>query len=281
MIHNENKKIENTDPQNKKTTNIKITEEKENINTEIDLLSAYRKQLKLKRIEVKKERSKIDDNVFINVLKKQPQQQKLQLKSQNTNKNILKHSKNKIYRNACVISTTELTIHPIKYYKFPFDTDFPKESTFWFNKMYKEWHTAIKNVYTNYIQHKTHFHILFLNSLITFQNGYANCCLSLSNLLKNNDINFTISNNTIKVVSVDVALLFDLIINYDLRKNDFLPFVLSNSEFENSIMYFTRVSKGVAVLNKGITHVCYKLDGYFYGEDYAYILEQENVIFNT
>lgn len=210
-----------------------------------------------------KEKLKIDDNIFINILKKSP------IKTAAKKKILTKT----IYNNMRILSPKKLKIPEIKYYKFPFNDHTQNDKSFWYENFYMEWKCALKAVYKNFIKNDVGFYLKFGKDCIEFENKKVVVDENLRELFLKNDVQ---SKNMI-FEGNDIALVFDLIINYDFV-NFSLPFILCRNEFENGIMYKCKVKDLGIVQNKEKLVYNYFLDGYFWGNDYNDLFEYEVMV---
>src|SRR5699024_6883614 len=98
------------------------------------------------------------------------------------------------------------------------------------------------------------------------------CTYGLLRTLDRNEIRFeecTLGNEThFLVPASEMALLYDIAMNVEVLPGMPLPFILANHEFENAIVYSTRVERSPIVRINGKEEYHYVIKGPLYSEDY-------------
>lgn len=170
-----------------------------------------------------------------------------------------------------VFSDSEIAIRPKRYYKFPFDDKTVNDQSQTFHKLSEYYTQALLSAYHNYRRFKERL-ILKLPEGLVFFDTEISCSYSLLKTLEHNDIHFTespIGNEmNISIPASDVALIYDLAMNVEILPGMALPFILSDHEFENAIVYSTKVEKMPVVRVNGREEHIYTVKGPLYSEDY-------------
>ncbi|KAM0678226.1 hypothetical protein BDAP_001241 [Binucleata daphniae] len=211
--------------------------------------------------------SAIQESNFINILHKKKED--VQTK--------IKYASNKIYNNMRVISNKKLEIQKIKYYKFPLYIIHKTENNDWFDFWLHEWKKAFISIYKNFKELKQTFYILYKDCIFEFSNNDVKVDKSIKCMLDENEIVYQMHMDYILVTNIDVAMLFDMLINVNYHKKVIIPFILSYNEFENGCMYYTNIKKETSVLYQNKTSYCYYVEGYFYGSDYKELFDNDIV----
>lgn len=211
--------------------------------------------------------SATQESNFINILHKKKED--VQTKT--------KYASNKIYKNMRVISNKKLEIQKIKYYKFPLYIIQKTENNDWFDFWLHEWKKAFISIYKNFKELKQTFYVLYKDCIFEFNNNDVKVDKKMKYMLDENEIAYQMHMDYILVTDIDVAMLFDMLINVDYHKKVIIPFILSYSEFENGCMYYTNIKKETSVLYQNKTSYCYYVEGYFYGSDYKELFDNDIV----
>lgn len=188
-------------------------------------------------------------------------------KSQETKpKNIEKRG---IFSKLNIISNNEIDIFSKKYYKFPFDKSVINDESFIFNSLKEDYAIALSSVYSNYRRFGESFKVLFNDEIFDFSSGVF-CSQSANRFLKMNDIKYTAIGEIIEIDQKDIGLLYDLLINIEIPKNKQIPFILSEFEFDNGMIFRVKLQKGPVVKNKGNIQYSYTLIGPFDSVDFSF-----------
>ncbi|KAM0673482.1 hypothetical protein GVAV_003175 [Gurleya vavrai] len=177
-----------------------------------------------------------------------------------------------------IISKKQLKLKNLKYYKFPLYSNIINDNTKWFKTWYFEWKQAFISVFKNFTEKNEKFYLQFNKKTLIFENKIIKADFEFKDFFIKNEIIFEDEQNFLIVIENDVAMVFDLIMNNEIKNKD-IPFILSFSEFENGCVSFVKVKQKSSFLNKKIMNFCYFVDGYFYGDDYKDFFDNE-IIFN-
>lgn len=174
-----------------------------------------------------------------------------------------------IFNKIVAISKAELSIGTKKYYKFPFDISVANDESSIFSAIKGEFVTAFSSAYSNYRKFGESFKVSINEEVFSFSNTIS-CPISCSRLLKTNDIKYTVDNEVITIEQNDVGLVFDTIMNLDIPKGRPIPFILSSFEFENGIVFRTKVQKGPVIRSREGVEYSYTLIGPFDTSDFSF-----------
>ncbi|ELA41868.1 uncharacterized protein VICG_01052 [Vittaforma corneae ATCC 50505] len=174
-----------------------------------------------------------------------------------------------IFNKVTVVSKTELSIDSKKYYKFPFDISVINDESAIFGTIKEEFVIAFSSAYSNYRKFGESFKILINEEVFNFSSTVS-CPASCSKLLKSNDIKYTVENGIAKIDQDDTGLVYDVIMNLDIPKGKRAPFILSKFEFENGIVFRTKIQKGPVIRNKECIEYSYILVGPLDTSDFSF-----------
>ncbi|KAI5150224.1 hypothetical protein ENBRE01_1367 [Enteropsectra breve] len=177
-----------------------------------------------------------------------------------------------IFRKLQFFTDKEISIPIKKYYKFPSFLNLKNDDSEIFKLIIGEYITAISTVYSNYRKFKEGFIVKYEEGLVLFGDSVL-VSLDQEKMLKNNDIQYERSEGWLKICRDDVALLYDVIVNVDLNKGAYLPFILSEYEFDNAIVYHTKVEQGIVIKTGSLKEYAYTLVGPLYACDFLKNIE--------
>lgn len=174
-----------------------------------------------------------------------------------------------IFKKIMILSKSEISIPSKKYFKFPFDISIVNDESPIFNSIRDEFVNALASAYSNYRKFGESFKVLLNDDLIIFSNELR-CSLSFSKLFLSNGIIFETEKDMIVVDRDDIGLVYDIIINIDIPKGKCMPFIMSEFEFENGIIFRTKIKKGPIVRSSSMIEYSYTLFGPLYSPDYYF-----------
>lgn len=177
-----------------------------------------------------------DDEIFLSVLKKARAGLSLSKSARKVG----------IFRKIRIFSKNEIHIPIKKYYKFPFDQNFKNDGTSIFDQISKEIVISLASVYSNYRKFNESFKVVYNGEIIYFEDR-VRVSSGLERLLKQNDIQYIGQSDALVVDDSDVALVYDMLMNVEIGRGYCLPFIFSEYEFDNAIVYHTRIEKGPIV----------------------------------
>lgn len=180
-----------------------------------------------------------------------------------------------IFSEIKIISNVELELESKKYYKFPFEMGIVNDNSKLFGIFKTQFHLALNSSYSNYRKFKEEFKVLTNDGLIIFGNGLL-VSKTLQKQLKDHDIEAIDINNDnfYKVEESEAGMLFDFALNLEITKGKPIPFILSDFEFENGIVYRTKIIKGSVVRSSSkanqIFQYSYSVKGPVYAADFEF-----------
>ncbi|KAM0679934.1 hypothetical protein GINT2_001875 [Glugoides intestinalis] len=166
-----------------------------------------------------------------------------------------------IFSKLKIISKSELALSPRKYYKFPFDISVVNDDSEIFQMMRDEFLTALGSCYSNYRKFLESFKVIFNEATFEFTQKGVRCPEGCSRLLRANEIDFKNEGEYLRIEAKEVCLIYDVLMNSEIPKGKCLPFIISEFEFENGIMFRTRIKKGPTVRNGERIEFSYVLTG--------------------
>lgn len=170
-----------------------------------------------------------------------------------------------IYRRLQFFSKSLISIVPKRYYRYPFDWMIKNDGSDVYKQFYAASITATSSVYSNYRRFKEEFRMIYNGELIHFGKTIRTTP-GLERVLRQNDIHYEEKDGFL-VVGNDIALVYDMIVNEGVPHGNCLPFILAEYEFENAIVYHTRVERGPVVnTQSGIEYVYYVHGPLFSGD---------------
>lgn len=215
-----------------------------------------------------KDDKKFDDSIFFAQLLKNKVE---------TTKNDEDRIKKNIYRRVKIISEQELKGKTMEYFKFPFNADIRNDNSKLFDLIYMEWLIAITSAFKNYRNNKAEFYVRFLDHVFIFSD-ILYCSTEFKNTLLHNEISYVEETQFLKVSGIDISMVYDYIVNYKLKLNEAVPFILSKCKFINSINYESKFTKTLMVKDRGVLKYYYVIEGYFYGSDFSEYFEKDIVV---
>lgn len=166
-----------------------------------------------------------------------------------------------IFSKLKIISKNELSFPAKKYYKFPFDISVVNDDSEIFQMMKDEFLTALGSCYSNYRKFLEPFKVIFNEAVFEFSDKGVRCPEKCARLLRMNEICFKDEGEYVRVEPKEVCLVYDVLMNSEIQKGKCLPFIISEYEFENGIMFRTRIKKGPTVRNGERIEFSYVLSG--------------------
>lgn len=177
--------------------------------------------------------------------------------------------KSGVFNKIKIVSKEELAIPSRKYYKFPFDMAIVNDESALFYTIKEKLVTAFSSAYSNYKKFREPFHILLSEGIFHFSNT-TTCSLECERLLKLNDIQYSVDRDLIQIHESDVSLVYDVIMNVEIPKGRKIPFILSEFEFDNGMVFRTKLVKGPVVRTCGQTAYAYDLIGPLNSTDFHF-----------
>lgn len=212
-----------------------------------------------KDLPKKTQEDKFDDNIFLRHLAKK----EVQTERRKT------FNEKSIYKRLKIISDRELAGRCMEYFKFPFHTNIRNDKSSLFGLLYGEWLVALTAVFRNYKNSRgsKEFYVKFFDKILIFSD-FLYCSPSFKEILENNEIVYEEARPMLKVSGIDICVMYDFIVNYQLNQNEKIPFILSRHKFTNGIVYETKFQEGLQVRDKGVLKCYYVIEGYLYGCDF-------------
>ncbi|ELQ74601.1 hypothetical protein THOM_2515 [Trachipleistophora hominis] len=209
--------------------------------------------------------NQFNDDVFIKQLVKRDTSRKVTPK---------KCSTMNIYRKVKIVSKNVLEGKRVEYFKFPFNTNIKKDDSDLYNLVYMEWLLAITSVYKNYKNKNEEFYVKFFDKMFIFSTALY-CSSACKEILEQLEVEYLNEGSFLKVSGIDVALVYDYVINYEFKPKDKLPFILSKHKFTNSISYDSKFVENQLVRDRGVLKHYYVIEGYLYGHDFSEYFEED------
>lgn len=179
-----------------------------------------------------------------------------------------------IYRKVKIVSKKKLKGKHVEYFKFPFNTNIKNDSSDLYSLIYMEWLIAITSAFKNYRNRNEEFYIKFLDKLLIFSTDLY-CSSACKEILDQLEIQYVDENSLLKVTGVGISLMYDYVINYELKPKDRMPFILSRHKFTNAISYESRFTESLMVRDRGVLKCYYVIEGYLYGCDFAEYFKED------
>lgn len=202
-------------------------------------------------------KSATTDEQLLSLIKK-PKYKKLEVK---------KDLKEGIFDKIEILSKQEISLPCKKYYKFPFEISQITDDSELSTKLKNTFISAFSSAYSNYRRFGESFAVVLLNDIFIFSKQLK-CTNGTIRLLKMNDIKFTEHHDHVIVSDSDKALVSDIIMNFEIPKGKPLPFILSEFEFDNGIVYRTKFIKKAVIKVLGGFEYSYVLTGPLYSGDF-------------
>ncbi|KMV65503.1 hypothetical protein M970_090240 [Encephalitozoon cuniculi EcunIII-L] len=172
-----------------------------------------------------------------------------------------------IFTSMILMADMEIHAQDQRMYKFPFDPETRNDGSQLFEKMYSEYLIAIKSVFREYKRSNIRFYMKFKHEFLVFDS-----CLKVTSGMRKelarNEIEFEDEGSLLIIRGVEVALAFDYIVNASLSPSSCIPFILSESPFENGILFSVRLQKKHAIREGKRILYSYELLGPFWADDY-------------
>lgn len=172
-----------------------------------------------------------------------------------------------IFNSIEILSKREINLPNKKYFKFPFELSLINDDSPLSEKLKSTFTKAFTCAYSNYRRFGESFAVVLFNDIFVFSKQLK-CTLGTSRLLKLNEIKFEEQQDHIIVSECDKALVSDIIMNTDIPKGKPLPFILSEFEFDNGIVYRTKFSRKAVVKVGQEIEYSYILSGPLYSSDF-------------
>ncbi|KAI5168419.1 hypothetical protein PAEPH01_0111 [Pancytospora epiphaga] len=171
-----------------------------------------------------------------------------------------------IYKKLEIFSKVPIPIPPKRYYRYPFDWSVKNDGSDMYKQFYGASIIAISSVYSNYRRFNEEFRMIYSGELIHF-GKVIRTTSGLERILRQNDIKYKVEEGYL-VVGEDIALIYDMIMNEGILEGHNLPFILSEYEFENAIVYHTRVERGPVVNTQDGIEYMYRVHGPLFSGDF-------------
>ena len=172
-----------------------------------------------------------------------------------------------IFQKIKILSKREISFPMKKYFKFPFELSLINDESAIFTKLRNTFTSALSCAYSNYRKFNETFTVVLFNDIFVFSKELK-CTSGSLRLLKSNDIQFTQLQDSIVIEPSDKALVYDVIMNTEIPKGKPLPFILSEFEFDNGIVYRTKIEKEMTVKVANGIEYSYNLTGPLYSSDF-------------
>jgi len=220
------------------------------------------KQSSSRKLESKTEKSKATDDIFLSLLKKNKS-------SPEEAKAVRKEG---IFKKLKIITKRESNFEVKKYYKFPFEIGQINDGSEIFEKIRNGYVCALSSAYANYRKFGESFRVLVNKEIFIFGKTIR-CSKTLLKTLKDSEISIDLEHNDyITIDQEDKGLIFDMLVNTEVPRGKCIPFVISEFEFENGIVYRTKIIKGPTVrcFRKGVNAIEYSycLEGPLISSDF-------------
>lgn len=211
--------------------------------------------------ELPSEQNPMEDSVF----------EELLLKTKSEPKNEEKKLCYGIFTSMALVADIEIQIQERRMYKFPFEVETKNDGSQLFEKMYSEYLIAAKSVFREYKRSSIRFFMKLKNDFLLFDS-----CLKASYGMKKelarNEIGFEEEGSFLIVKGIEVALVFDYIINIPISPSFCIPFILSESQFENGILFSVKLERKRAIREGKRILYSYELLGPFWADDYKELI---------
>ncbi|EPR79336.1 hypothetical protein SLOPH_1775 [Spraguea lophii 42_110] len=219
-----------------------------------DILSTTKPTIIKLSPKIKEKREfKINEKIFFEVLTKKEQK-------------IKKERINGIFTSLEIFSFEPLVEKNVKYYKFPFTHIMKYEDNDLSQLIYQEYKKALIGAYNN-LKNGNLFYLLYNKELIVF-NKKTILPMKFKNLLENNDIIYREEKCGLVLEGREIALFFDVILNMKINYTQYIPFIISDVSFENSIAFKSQWVEYPPVKCKDKIKYHYKIMGYLVGDDF-------------
>ncbi|AFM98918.1 hypothetical protein EHEL_090220 [Encephalitozoon hellem ATCC 50504] len=177
-----------------------------------------------------------------------------------------------IFTSMALVADKEIQVGERRMYKFPFEVETKNDGSQLFEKMYSEYLIAAKSVFKEYKRSNIRFYMKLKNDFLLFD-SYLRASSGMKKDLIKNEIEFKEEGTFLIVKGIEVALVFDYIINIPMSPSFSIPFILSENQFENGILFSVRLQKRRAIREGKKILYSYELQGPFWAEDYKELVD--------
>ncbi|KHN69830.1 hypothetical protein M896_040220 [Ordospora colligata OC4] len=226
--------------------------------------SIYKQQIKMPESSLHT-RTEIEDSVFESML----------IKSKTNINHAEKKHKHAILASAMLLTEESINFQEKKMYKFPFDMETRNDGSLLFKKMYLEYLIALKSVFKMYKRTRLPFYMKIKNDFLMFGDDLR-ITTGMKHELSKNEIDFNEHNDYLIVKEIDMCLVFDCIINAPVSSSFIIPFILSEGQFDNGILFSIRLHNRCIVKEDSRTLHSYELIGPLWADDYSALLRYSN-----
>lgn len=171
-----------------------------------------------------------------------------------------------IFKQIKILSKKEIIVPTKKYFKFPFEINVYNDGSSMFELFRNEFSSALSSVYANYRRFSEPFRVFLQGEVIDFSKNLK-CTKGLSRMLTLNDVSFRTEADFLIVEDRDIGIVYDIVLNYDIPVGKPIPFILSEYEFENGIVFRSKFKREAIVKHREQTEFSYVLSGPFFSED--------------
>lgn len=172
-----------------------------------------------------------------------------------------------IFRRLVLFSSAEMAVPVRKYFKFPFESGIRNDGSRLFSQLHGLFVQSMYSVFSNYRKFREPFKVLMAGEIILFDK-LIRVPKALRRTLVQNDISFDDDGECLVVPEGDAPLVYDVLLNTEITKGSVLPFIFSEYEFDNAIVYHTRVERGAIVRVGADREYMYTVHGQLYSDDY-------------
>lgn len=211
--------------------------------------------------------SLLKDNVFESLL----------TKSKTEAAEIRKASPYGICTGMALLATKEIELAPKKMYKFPFNLETRSDGSLLFKSLYSEYLIALRAVFREHRKNHLEFYLKFGSDFLHFGTRLE-ISKGMKKILAANEIRFEENDSLLVVEGMEVVLVFDYIINVSLGPSFAIPFILSESPFDNSVLFFVKLRRESIVKRGAELLYSYRLAGPLWISSYSELIIHVNKI---
>ncbi|ADM12153.1 uncharacterized protein Eint_090230 [Encephalitozoon intestinalis ATCC 50506] len=172
-----------------------------------------------------------------------------------------------IFTSMVLMADIEIQAQEQKMYKFPFELETKNDGSPLFRRMYSEYLIAIKSAFREYKKNNTKFCVKLKNNFLLFD-SCLKATAGLKKELIRNEIVFEEEGSFLIIKGLEIALVFDYIVNIPISSSFCIPFILSQNPFENGILFSVKLQKKRAIREGKRILYSYELLGPFWADDY-------------
>ncbi|KAH9411718.1 hypothetical protein HK407_04g08290 [Ordospora pajunii] len=207
-----------------------------------------------------------EDSVFESML----------MKSKDSINHVEKKNMHAIIASTMLLTEESINFQEKRMHKFPFDMETRNDGSTLFKKIYLEYLIAVKSVFKMHRKTRLPFYMKFKNDFLMFGNNLRTTT-GMKHELSKNEISFEEHNDHLIVNEMDMCLVFDCIINTPVSSSFTIPFILSESQFDNGILFSVRLHSKCIVKEGSRTLHSYELVGPFWADDYTELLSYSSI----